>query len=60
MIDFVHATDTVYFGTTYVAPPTEEEEYPSHLGMNQRAGKAGFVRVRPSDGRTLVLPDYSG
>lgn len=27
--------------------------------MNQRGGRPGFVRVR-SDGRTLVIPDYSG
>jgi hypothetical protein len=28
--------------------------------MNQRGGLPGFIRVLPSDGRTLVLPDYSG
>jgi len=28
--------------------------------MNHRGGLPGFVRVRPSDGRTVVLPDFSG
>lgn len=28
--------------------------------MNARGGLPGFIRVRPSDGRTVVLPDYSG
>lgn len=35
------------------------KEFPSHLGMNHRGGRPGFVRVH-SDGRTLVLQDYSG
>lgn len=29
-------------------------------GTAHRGGRAGFTRVRPSDGRTLVLPDYAG
>ena len=28
--------------------------------MNQRGGRPGFIRVVPSDGRTVILPDYSG
>lgn len=28
--------------------------------MNARGGLPGFLRVRPSDGRTVVIPDYSG
>jgi ferredoxin-NADP reductase len=28
--------------------------------MNARGGLPGFLRVSPSDGRTIVLPDYSG
>lgn len=28
--------------------------------MNVRSGLPGFVRVSPSDGRTVILPDYSG
>lgn len=28
--------------------------------MNARSGLPGFLRVSPSDGKTIVLPDYSG
>lgn len=28
--------------------------------MNARGGLPGFIRVSPCDGRTIVLPDYSG
>jgi NAD(P)H-flavin reductase len=28
--------------------------------MNARSGLPGFIRVSPSDGRTVVIPDYSG
>ena len=28
--------------------------------MNARSGLPGFIRVSPSDGRTIVIPDYSG
>lgn len=31
-----------------------------HAGMNARSGLPGFIRVSPSDGRTVVIPDYSG
>ncbi|TFL07736.1 hypothetical protein BDV98DRAFT_588198 [Pterulicium gracile] len=58
--DFIHQSDTTFIGTTYRATKEEERRYPSHVGMNQRGGRRGFVRVRPSDGRTVVLPDYSG
>ena len=34
--------------------------FPPHAGMNARSGLPGFIRVSPSDGRTVVLPDYSG
>jgi len=60
LISFIHASDTVFFGTTYAAPSLEAPKFPSHLGMNQRGGRPGFVRVMPSDGRTVILPDYSG
>lgn len=60
LISFVQAADTVFLGTTYKARPDEAMFYPSHLGQNQRGGRPGFIRVRPSDGRTVVLPDYSG
>ncbi|THU98277.1 hypothetical protein K435DRAFT_838205 [Dendrothele bispora CBS 962.96] len=60
LISFIHQSDTVFFGTTYQAPPEEANLYPSHVGMNQRGGKKGFIRVSPTDGKTVVLPDYSG
>ena len=61
LISFIHENDTVFLGTSYVAPPPESaENLPSHLGMNHRGGLPGFIRVRPSDGRTVVLPDFSG
>ncbi|KAF8878469.1 hypothetical protein CPB84DRAFT_1794099 [Gymnopilus junonius] len=53
-------SDTVWFGTAYIASNDESSEYPSHLGMNHRGGRPGFMRVKPSDGRTVVLPDFSG
>ncbi|KDQ51250.1 hypothetical protein JAAARDRAFT_140537 [Jaapia argillacea MUCL 33604] len=60
VIDFIHESDTVFLGTSYKALPQDQTKFPSHVGMNQRAGRPGFIRVRPSDGRTVVLPDYSG
>ncbi|KAI3615296.1 oxidoreductase fad nad-binding protein [Moniliophthora roreri] len=59
IVDFIHEADTVFLGTVYAATD-EKELYPSHVGMNQRGGRPGFVRVSPADGRTLVVPDYSG
>ncbi|KAF7970058.1 hypothetical protein HWV62_25302 [Athelia sp. TMB] len=60
IVDFVHSSDTAYLATSYVASPRDEEKFPSHVGTNHRGGRAGFVRVRPCDGRTLVLPNYAG
>jgi len=60
LIDFVHASDTVFIGSSYEANEQERQKYPSHVGMNHRGGRPGFVRVERTDGRTLVLPDYSG
>ena len=60
LISFIHESDTVFLGTSYVAPPESAKDFPSHLGMNHRGGLPGFIRVRPSDGRTVVLPDFSG
>ncbi|KAG5733076.1 Flavohemoprotein [Termitomyces sp. T112] len=59
-ISLILESDTVFLGTTYAAPADEASHFPSHLGMNQRGGRKGFVRVLPSDGRTIVLPDFSG
>lgn len=60
LISFVVSSDTVFLGSSYEATESDQAYYPSHLGQNHRGGRAGFIRVRPSDGRTLVLPDYSG
>jgi ferredoxin-NADP reductase len=56
---FITSADTVFLGTNFVASPSEAQTTPSLVGMNHRGGRTGFVRVR-ADGRTLVLPDYSG
>ncbi len=60
VIDFINSADTAYIGTSYVARPEDENIFPSHVGTNHRGGRPGFIRVRPSDGRTLVLPNYNG
>ncbi|KAH8081976.1 hypothetical protein BXZ70DRAFT_629787 [Cristinia sonorae] len=60
VIEFIHASDTVFLGTSYVAKKEDELFFPSHVGQNQRGGRQGFVRASRSDGRTVVLPDYSG
>ncbi|KAJ6095229.1 hypothetical protein N7486_005975 [Penicillium sp. IBT 16267x] len=60
IIDFITKADTVFIGTIYEATPSDENCFPSHAGMNARGGLPGFIRVRPSNGRTIVLPDYSG
>lgn len=57
---FITEADTIFIGTSYVAQPEQAHKFASHVGANQRGGRPGFVRLRPSDGRTLVLPDYSG
>ncbi|KAG6872999.1 hypothetical protein C0995_004131 [Termitomyces sp. Mi166 len=59
-ISLILESDTVFLGTTYAASADETSRFPSHLGMNQRGGRKGFIRVLPSDGRTVVLPDFSG
>ncbi|KAI0029845.1 hypothetical protein K488DRAFT_88327 [Vararia minispora EC-137] len=60
VIDIIHATDTMFLATVYKARTEDASRFPSHAGMNHRGGHPGFIRVRPSDRRTLVVPDYSG
>jgi ferredoxin-NADP reductase/predicted pyridoxine 5'-phosphate oxidase superfamily flavin-nucleotide-binding protein len=60
VLSFIRESDTTFIGTTYQASKELEGIFPSHLGMNQRGGRAGFIRVKPSDRRTVVLPDFSG
>ncbi|KAL2856637.1 hypothetical protein BJY01DRAFT_171160 [Aspergillus pseudoustus] len=60
IIDFIKAADTIFIATLYISKPQTASQFPSHAGMNARGGLPGFIRVSPSDGRTIVLPDYSG
>lgn len=60
VIDFILGADTVFVGSIYKSQGSTAKKFPSHAGMNARSGLPGFLRVSPSDGRTIVLPDYSG
>lgn len=60
VIAFIHATDTAFLSTSYVAAQEDENIHPSRVGTNHRGGRPGFIRVKPSDGKTLVLPNYAG
>ncbi|TCD70786.1 hypothetical protein EIP91_001817 [Steccherinum ochraceum] len=60
LIDLIHTSDTVALATSYRAKSEDTRKYPSHVGHNLRGGRQGFVRVLRSDGRTVVMPDYSG
>ena len=59
VVEFILEADTVFIGTSYDAPAESSSQFPSHVGMNQRGGRQGFVRVSPNQ-RTVVLPDYFG
>ncbi|KAH9990011.1 hypothetical protein BJV77DRAFT_1069153 [Russula vinacea] len=50
--------DTVFLGASYA--PDMDTQAPLHVETNIRGGRSGFVRVSPSDGRTIFLPDFSG
>ncbi|RDW90646.1 uncharacterized protein DSM5745_02421 [Aspergillus mulundensis] len=60
VINMITSADTVFIASIYKADPATARTYPSHAGMNARGGLPGFIRVLPSDGHTVVLPDYSG
>jgi ferredoxin-NADP reductase len=60
VVDFILQADTAFIASVYKSEKATAEKYPSHAGMNARSGLPGFLRVRPSDGRTVVIPDYSG
>lgn len=60
VIEFVLKSDTVFVGSIYKSEGSKSTMFHSHAGVNVRSGLPGFVRVSPSDGRTLILPDYSG
>lgn len=56
----ITTADTVFIASIYKSSPETASQFPSHAGMNARGGLPGFIRVLPSDGRSVVLPDYSG
>jgi NAD(P)H-flavin reductase len=60
VVSFITNADTVFIASIYKSDGSTAENYPSHAGMNARGGLPGFVRVSPTDGRTVILPDYSG
>lgn len=60
LVTFIQGSESLFLGTSYVAPSGDEQLHPSHVGLNHRGGRPGFVRVVPSDGRTIVIPDFSG
>ncbi|KAL2800266.1 hypothetical protein BJX66DRAFT_183170 [Aspergillus keveii] len=60
VINMIKSADTVFIATVYTSTPSTASKFPSHAGMNARGGLPGFIRVSSSDGRTVVLPDYSG
>lgn len=60
VIDFILNADTIFLGSLFIPDPSIAAKFPSHAGMNSRGGLPGFVRVKPSDGKTVVIPDYSG
>lgn len=60
VVAFILQADTVFVGSIYKSSPSALRVFPPHAGMNARSGLPGFIRVSPSDGRTVVVPDYSG
>jgi uncharacterized protein len=55
-LDIIEQTDAVLIAARHLAKTSREI---NDMDVNHRGGNPGFVRVE-SDGRTLVLPDYSG
>ncbi|KAL4880766.1 hypothetical protein BJY04DRAFT_228157 [Aspergillus karnatakaensis] len=60
IISIIKAADTVFIATLSQSTSTTSTTFPAHAGMNARGGLPGFIRVSPSDGHTIILPDYSG
>jgi hypothetical protein len=58
VIAYIQDADTVFLGASYA--PDMDTQAPLHVETNIRGGRSGFVRVSPSDGRTIFLPDFSG
>jgi NAD(P)H-flavin reductase len=60
VIKFITDADTVFIASLFKSDRLTADIYPSHAGMNARGGLPGFIRVSPSDRRTVVVPDFSG
>ncbi|KAF4617243.1 hypothetical protein D9613_006391 [Agrocybe pediades] len=60
VIQFILNANSSILGTVYEAPEEDTLVHSSRLGANHRGEKPDFLRIKPSDGRTTVLPDYSG
>ncbi|KAF4617812.1 hypothetical protein D9613_006396 [Agrocybe pediades] len=58
VIQFILNANSSILGTVYEASEYFGAPFPFR-GKPSR-WKPGFLRVKPSDGRTIVLPDYSG
>jgi hypothetical protein len=55
----IRDADTVFLGVSY-ATDTDIAQAPVLVETSICSGRPGFVRVSPSDGRTIVLPEFSG
>ncbi|KAB8224314.1 hypothetical protein BDV33DRAFT_188289 [Aspergillus novoparasiticus] len=60
VVAFILQADTAFVASIYESSSSDLHMFPPHAGMNARSGLPGFIRVSPSDGRTVVVPDYSG
>lgn len=60
VVEFILEADTIFVASVYKPSAPDSDTYPPHAGMNARSGLPGFIRVSPSDNRTVVIPDYSG
>ncbi|KAH8926945.1 hypothetical protein BT69DRAFT_1307583 [Atractiella rhizophila] len=58
-VEVIHRSSLYFFGTSFTSASAVSMEHPPHMGMNERAGRAGFVRFSPSK-QTIYAPDYSG
>jgi len=55
-LEIINQADTVFLAARHLAHNTTEI---NDMDVNHRGGNPGFVRVE-DDGRTLILPNYSG
>lgn len=60
IIKVITTADTVFLASYYKSTDSARSANSSHAGMNIRAGLLGFMRVDPSNNRTIIIPDYSG